>query len=224
MALPVNGTPAATERTAGDTTFTANLPSGIQAGEVLCVFYMTSSDIRSLEASGWTDQHFDASTLSMGVIWKVATGSEGATQEFTYTGGGSAGAWAVAVRTSLDSTTPFVIANTQSGQEATEDPFTLDADLITGLGAGNHVFLLWGAGATRTIDTLDADLELIGSVTAGVAGACLHVAGEESVASNSAYSNDMSGSRDYLWMLLEAQPAGGGGSQSPLTAIMQHHG
>lgn len=214
MAIALQGTPVTTAQTASATTAVFNLPASIQAGEFLAVFYMTDETGKTLSASGWTNNSVNLNTsneVEGGILWKQASGSEGATETFTYSVG-SGNAWAVAARFSgVDTSDPFDGGNRNSGVEPSEDPFTLAANSITNVGADNWILLMWGDQANRSLTTLDAQLNSIGNVNgSATTGYCLFAAYDTGQTANPAYSNNMSDARDWGWVIYELKASGGG--------------
>ena len=222
MTLAIAGTPVGTDRTATATTAVINLPSSIAAGELLVVSFGTSDPARIPEHGDWTDASGTAGTARVGLVWKIASGSEGATETFTYSGPGTSQMTAVAARiTGHDATTPF--SDLANAEESSEDPFTLAADILTGLAADSFCWLVWvpGPSAVRSIVTLDADLTLVLSTDDDRQ----HVAMEEDPGSgNAAYSTDMSDTRAWRYALLELHAAAAaGGLTIPIAAYHYNH-
>lgn len=214
MAYAVQGTAATTQKDAGGTSHTINLPGSIAAGELLSIMLLSNGAGVTHSATDWTsgpggNVGAPTSNGTFRILYKTATGSEGAT--VTVTTGGDAATGGVAWRATGHAATPYPSAAVL-GAEASEDPFTLAADTITGIDADNLVLLAWGhVAGTRTITTLDADLTLIGSATGGGVGYCCHVAYETAPGTGNAdYSTDMSSAVAFGYILVELAAAAGG--------------
>lgn len=205
MPLTIEGS-AVTSQIASATSHTLNLPSGITSGEILVV--ITNSDDST---RWWTHAGYTALGMGgpVGFLWKTATGTEPSTDIFSVNTGSATMNGAVAFRISgLDATNPFLAAaNYAEASETSEDPFTLAANSLTGVTSGNDLILAWSGNnttASRSITTLDAGLTLVNST----ADNRLHVAWEENPGTgNSAYSIDMSDTRQWDWILVEANVA-----------------
>lgn len=215
--LALDSAAVTTQETATAATHVANVPSGCEAGKWLGYLYHANTTSRFLTETGWTNDTSDVGGQHKGVIWTIATGSEGATVEFDWNAG-TAGAGGMMICVDNPNATP--VSQELSGEEATEDPFTLDAGLFTGIATDSWSIVCWGdASANRTIVTLDSDLTLIGSVT-GPVGYNWHCAYETGVTENSAISTDMNDSRDYDWSFIELAAAAAGGSS--IAPIRRH--
>lgn len=212
MVAPVIEGSAATPETAAGSTHDANIPSGVTSGELLAYFYSsTSVDRHLLTPVGWDGEfHGDGYFLRTGVVFKQADGTETGTETFSYNSGTSA-AGGVMVRISgFDTADPFNSENHVAGDSGSSiDPWTLSANVITGLISDSLLIVNWGtASATRPIVELDAGLTLINSAEAGASGYTHHCTYEPSHGSgNAAYSTDMSGSRQYSHLLAEVKAA-----------------
>jgi len=219
MALTIEGTPATTLNTTSAASHTLNLPSGIQADEILVVMAFSDDTNRH-----WTNVDYTllGANGPITFLWKTATGSEGASDTFNVNTGTTLMRGSVAFRCSgLDATNPFLATpNYAEGQNTSEDPFVLAANTITGVTAGNDLILAFAGAdtsAARSITTLDADLTLIASTSENR----FHTAWEENPGTgNSAYSTDMSDSRAWAWLLVEANVAAAAGTST----ILQQHG
>lgn len=211
MAISILGT-ADTPETAVATTHEANYPASISAGELLAYFYLTGANNRELGLTGWTNLSADAGAgEEVGVIWKIASGSETGTVTFNYNTGSSEAGGVMIRASGHDATTPFNTGNIQCGDITSQNPFVLSAGTLTGAATSSFIIHIWGAKlATRTISTLDSDLTLIDSAVGGATGYCCHVAYETGVTQNSAISTTMSDTRDYGWGLIELQAASSG--------------
>ena len=188
-----------------------NMPTGIAAGDLICVCYRSGDNGRHLTVpAGWDgEQHGTGggSQTTHGVVHKIADGTESGTVEFAInTGTSSVGA--VAFRCAgFDAADPFNSDNFVFTEEAAaEDPWTVTAGLLTGVaGSDSNIVLVGGASASRTITTQDSGLTLIDSMTTGYS---VHVLREESPGiSNAAYSNNMSDSRAWVDILFEIKAA-----------------
>ncbi len=199
MALAIEGTPIGTDAVAAATTVDINIPSGVASGELLCVFFKTGSTTRSLVRTDWTDE----STLAHGLIWIIADGTETSPLTFSYTFG-STTCRAVAMRISgFDAASPTNGGNTANGSEASEDPFTLAADVLTGVNAGSWIFVLFNSGGARTITTLDAAYTAVLSIEDRH-----NVVYEAAPGSgNASTSTDMSAASVWGWDLTEINAA-----------------
>jgi hypothetical protein len=206
---------ATTARDSAGAEHIANLPTGITAGDLLCVGYLCNDSTRHLTPpAGWDGEiHYsgDGSIGTVGVVYKRADGAEGATETFSYNAGTSfAGSVSFRV-TDHDGADPFNSINYVGAQEASEDPWTIASGLLTGVAnSDSNIVLIGGAKAVRTITAQDSGQALITSVNDGYS---IHALRELSPgSSNSAYSNDMSGSRAWLQILLEIKAAAAGGT------------
>lgn len=213
----MEGTAATTGTAAGASSHAINLPASIAAGEVLVCMYSLDSTIRYLTASGWTST---TGAFFTRMLYRVADGSEGATQTFN-TNTGTAGLNGAVVRRFSGVDTGSPIGTPVEATEASEDPFTLSADILTSLGADSWVLLGWGGNPTadRAITTLDADLTLVGTSPSNR----VHFAAETAPGSgNAAYSTDMASARAWDYVLVELKAAaGGGGSTQPPRSLHQ---
>lgn len=217
----IQGTPVATGPTTNATSATINLPSGIQAGELLLVYAHTSEASRSLILSGFTE--FFAEGYPNGLetqgnlLYKIATGSEGATINGSFTAGGSAQASTVAWRmTGFDPDDIFNSLNFVAGEAASSDPFVLAADLLTDVAAGSDIFLVFGAQAARTVTSGDSDLDLVGQQNTSNLVAYVYRENAPG-SSNKAYSIDMSSTYAWGWALFEVKAAPAEEDETPPT-------
>lgn len=221
MAIVVEGSASTNEQAAGSSN-TYNVPTGVTAGELLALFYCATEPNRDLVAPvGW-DGAFSASNTyaRVGVVWKIAEGTESGTQVFSFSSGTS-GSGGIMVRFSgVDTEDPFNTLNWVEGEAGSSiDPWTLSAETLTGVDSGSLIVTNFGTdAANRDVSSLDSDLTLIQSVTGGATGFSFHCAYEEPAGSgNSAYSCDMSDSRDYWHMLVEVKSAAAAPSNNSLT-------
>ena len=220
MAIVIGNT-SLTGRTASTASHTANLPSSIGAGNLLIVAYLSLSASRNLTVpTGWDgEQHGNggASVGTIGFVYKETDGTEGATQVFDYQAGTSQASSVSFLVTGHDVADPFNADNFVIQHEASEDPWSVASGLLTGVNDSDSVIALFGgAKAVRTITTQDSGLTLIQSVNDGYSVHSLYESSPS--ASNSAYSNDMSGSREWLEVLLEIKSASAGGLSIPIAA------
>ena len=220
MAIVIGNT-AATGRDTSGSAHTANLPASIGADNLLVVAYLTNAASRYLVTPvGWDgEQHSNAgaSVGSIGFIWKETDGTEGATEDFSYQTGTSQAASVSFLVTGHDVSDPFNSDNFTIQHETSEDPWTVASGLLTGVNNSDSIVAVFGgAKAVRSIVIQDADLTLIQSVNSGYSVHALYESSPGS--SNSAYSNDMSGSREWLEVLLEIKSASAGGLSIPIAA------
>ena len=220
MAIVIGNT-AATGRTSTGASHTANLPAAIGADNLLVVAYLSLDGSRHLAVPvGWDgEQHGNggASVGTIGFVWKETDGTEGATEVFSYNTGTSQAASVSFLVTGYDVSDPFNSDNFTIQHEASEDPWTVASGLLTGVNNSDSIVAVFGgAKAVRSIVIQDADLTLIQSINSGYSVHALYESSPGS--SNSAYSNDMSGSREWLEVLLEIKSASAGGLSIPIAS------
>jgi hypothetical protein len=203
---------ATTNRSAPGTSYTINLPASITAGEFLLIQWINDNEASGAAptATGWSfEQGTLAGTCRIGMGYKTATGSEGATVNFSTSS--SAYFIAVASRWSgVDVADPLHGSNWQLGVTGTIDPFTLAANTITGVLATSKILLQFGGeSGDRTIVTGDAALTLINGTTGGAGGTSnIHALYEDVPGTgNAAYSIDMSTSLAWRWLVTELKAA-----------------
>lgn len=119
---------ATTDGTASQmTSFTVNLPAGIRAGELLvvvCYAGATGLTARTFSATGYTAVYSSGNSgNSMGILYKTATGSEGAT--VTVTASGLSTIVAISCRVSPTNTAVNPAAGGATGTSSTPDPPSL---------------------------------------------------------------------------------------------------
>lgn len=86
MAAPVDADRVTTDISVATTTPALNLPGGISAGEILFSIVRFPTEVTSVAWPGWTEISENRSDVSddvTGVAWKIADGSEGATETIT---------------------------------------------------------------------------------------------------------------------------------------------
>jgi len=215
MSLAFPGT-ATTGKTTSAATHVVNLPSSIVSGELLVVGYLVADAGRYLTVpSGWDGEYHadNATSGTIGYVYKDASGSEGSTETFTVNTGTTQVACVSFRVTGFATADPFNTDNNASDYHAIDtSAWPVSANVLTGVNnSDSNIILIGGAKAVRTISTQDSGQTLIASVNDGYS---VHVLREETPGSgNSAYSNDMSDSRAWIAILLEikAAAAGGGG-------------
>lgn len=67
------------------TSHTINLPSSIQAGDLLIVWWGFGNDPGATTTTGWTNMGVDGTNGRGAIVYKTATGSEGATDTWSTT-------------------------------------------------------------------------------------------------------------------------------------------
>lgn len=209
LAFPATNTTAST---AIGATHLGNLPSGISAGNLICLAYRSSSTSRYLLApAGWDGEFHSAPDVgTIGLVYKQASGSEGATETFSFNTGTASAASVSFLVTGYDTADEFNTDNYVFDSEASEDPWTVAASLLSGIAnSDSNAILIGVTNSVKTISTQDSGLTLIDS---NVTGKTVHVLRETSPgSSNSAYSNDMSGAEAWSEMLIEIKAAAAGG-------------
>ena len=192
---------------AAATTHSVTLPTGITAGELLCIYCLTNSQNRKGTATGYTAVDFTfetGSTTSHTLLWKAATGSESGNITITLDPAGSASLVAHAFRLSgVDTTDPF---NTANYLELTEGASTatpsIAASTLTST-AGSGFLVALSCEANRDVVSFDADLDTeIGSTAAANS---LHVFLDETEAGtvNPLYDFTMSSDRQFNEAIFE---------------------
>jgi hypothetical protein len=206
--ISLEGSAAVTNLTTNATTAVLNLPASIEVGELLIIQTMVFTSGITISATGWrAESGNDGISRSLGMLWKVADGSEGSTVTVTYSSG-SREMNAVASRwKGVDLTDPAggggsLLSNKAVGITASSDPFTLAADTITSIDTNSLVLLHFGdISNNRTITTGDADLTLLGSATTSASIHGLYEAAPGT--GNAAYSIDMSAADTWSWCVFE---------------------
>lgn len=201
--LAIEGTPVTTAELASGTTQIHNLPAGITSGELVLCLYRILEDAKNLELTDWTHETIDVGAEAIGVIYTTTVGGLGATVTFNVNIG-SSGSGSTCFRVSgYDSGDPIGVST--GGTNASEDPFVLAANTLTGMTSGNWALLSFGTEqADRTVTTGDGDTTLISNVTGGASGFSHHTYYEDLAGTgNSAYSFDMSSARDWRWAIFE---------------------
>ena len=230
--ITIEGTVAETPPTTGASTMTYNLPTGVQAGEILILHWVSHDQnrphVESDTPSGWT---FGFSKWLVGgegtyhgVFWKIADGTEsGGTVEINYNGGTSIGLGMCYRVSGVDPIQPFNVNNYSGGvQGSSVSTWTLAADSLTGItNSSSRIMLGVHSQASRTISVLDSDLTVAESMngTSPVSYA-LHLMYEDSPGTgNSAYSNTMSDTRDYSHLIyeLKAKPVYSGWTDTTIS-------
>jgi len=207
---------ATTGRTAYATTHVANMPSGIVSGElVIAVAFITDPTRHLLAPTGWDVGNYnnvDSTYRTFQYLFRIADGTEGATETFTYSASSDQASSVIFRVTGANTSDPFNTNNYVFQTDVSEATWTTDANSITGIDSSNNVILFaGGTGGVRTLTTPDTGQTLIASVNDGNS---IHVLYESSPGSgNTAYSNEMSGgyTRHELLLEIKAAAAGGGG-------------
>jgi len=223
LAFPTTTT---TGRTASATTHVSNLASG-SADELLVVAYMSAdSNKYLLVPSGWDGEwhtNEGAGNGLIGFVYKETDGGEGSTETFTYSVTSNT-ASSVSFRvTGHDVADPFNTNNYVGDYHASDTTaWPVSSGVLTGVNnSDSNIILIGGTQAVRAISTQDSGLTLIDS---NLSGDSVHVLREVAPgSSNSAYSNDMSGARQWLAILLEIKVASvAAGGASPKRRSFQH--
>jgi hypothetical protein len=123
--FPVIASTVTTNGGVASTTITAALPASIAAGDLLMIFIGANGPAANFSASGWTTLKNGAiSTANLGVLYKLATGSEGASVVVTSTV--SAKLESIAARiTGWDGATAPAMSTLATGTSASPNPANL---------------------------------------------------------------------------------------------------
>ena len=158
----VIGTPVNGGYNAAATSHVINLPTGIQAGEIIRISYVLSETSRIPVISGYTDKGFTATvdtSFRIGIMYKEATGSEGATETMTFSPAGSTALTYVVTRLEGYDASNFLNGNAGVLQEepaAITNPTVL-ANAIS-ISSGNSVQVLMACEANRSVSAYDTGL------------------------------------------------------------------
>lgn len=208
------GTPAVTGYSASATSHNVTLPSGITAGEMLCIPFLVNETNRTPQATGWS---VASSILAMdlsnrtGILYKEATGSEGASVSVTFAEGGSASIVAMAFRSDYDAA-DFLNSNAgyyQADATATATP-SIAAGALS-LASGSGCLVLMGCEANRSVTASDADLDTTIGNTASTNSLHAYLDSEVIGAGNPQYEFTINSSRRMgfaVYELKSAAPAG----------------
>lgn len=204
-AIAIEGTAATTSETAAGTSHTVNLPSSIQANELLGGAVICDDVNKTLSATGWTfveSNSASSSSTSVGFMYRVADGAEGST--VTVTTSASCTVEAVVARFSgvgtTDPTGSDNFSNTSVG--SVTSTFSISANTLTSLTSGDGVLVLVSAEASRTVSSADADLTSVGSVV-GNPTIHFYVDLDAGGTGNQQYDFTMSDTRDYDLSLMQ---------------------
>ncbi len=175
--FPVVQSSATTQINTNQATHSINMPAGVAAGDLLLVFAGLASDSKwdvglwdqaTWDANttvsppvGWTE-HYDLASGTNGracVYSKVASGGEGATQDFTLQNGACRGSWTVLRVDTYAGSPEFSIA----GENTTDPP-----NLVPTWGTDKTLFLsaMIGAGS-RTVSAYPSGYSAAGGTSGG---------------------------------------------------------
>lgn len=141
MAFPVvQATNTSVTSTPG-TTHTASLPASISSGDLLIVFIRTSVNTFPSTPTGWTGYVLASTNGYLKMIWKIASGSEGASVAITTSAATNAAMTAYRI-TGHDSTNPI----TYNGIASSLDPEEASGQY------GEQDYLYIAVGSTRRTD------------------------------------------------------------------------
>lgn len=203
MALVVEGTPVEFLDAGDADNHDVTLPTGITANEFLVIAWV-STENKTWSATGYTEIKVagQGSSTALGFLYKIASGSEGATVNVSTTG--NSGFHSVACRISgIDTVDPTHSDNNIAGNVgSSQTSYNIAAAFITGLISGNGLLVSSIAEASRNVTTLDADLVEVEDV---VSSPSVNLAFDAiiSATSNPQYDYTWSGSRDYDYIVLE---------------------
>jgi len=199
---------AKTALTTSGTTATLNLPAVVIPGSILAICVQTSDLNRSFPSqAGYISISFATGVRNMGILYKIADGSEaGGTQEFTYNGG-TASAQSIAISfTDIDVFSPF--GNTSVGQAANADPWVLTAGDLTRVNVHSRILLIHGITAVRTLTSIDSSgLEFIEEIAANNSNLRVLIETQPSSSQSRAYELNMNDTRAYEHFLIVVNPA-----------------
>lgn len=193
----------------GNTTPTGNAPASIASGDLLIAHIVTgvAGSAITAEPSGWLQLEILGSTTRSRVYYKIATGSEPATYQWTLA---SAENWAVAISriTGQDATAPFANApygvTTASGTSHSTGTHTTNQDnnLIMAL-FSNAAASTWTESATAGSVTECYDAAATGLSLAGA-----RITGVNSSSTNATGTSSLSGAGHAVMLVIAGSGLG----------------
>lgn len=190
-------------------------PPGIQAGELSCIAYLVSENNRVPVIAGYTNASLVVtvdSSWTAGILYKVAGGSEPATEMMTFSPVGSSGVSYVSFRMQGYDTANFLNSNPGAvDQPATATATPSIAASTLSMTSGNSCLVIMGCEANRSVTAADADLDTVVGNIASTNSAHFYLDSEVIGTGNPQYDFTINSSRRMgtaLFELKVAAPAG----------------
>ena len=215
-ALVLEGSAATTALTTSGTSHTINLPTGIQAGELIYIAgASTNRGVNGLPSfpAGWQGESGasdSGESLNTFAYWIVATGSEGSSITVTTTGNAQIIAVAARFSGAAKTTAKFSAGTSGTGNVgSSQASFNIAQDFITGLRSNSGALVFVAAASDKTVSSADGDLSSVGGVNNSTLSGHLYYDGNTNASGNPQYDFTMSAAADFDYRVVEGVTAKG---------------
>lgn len=207
----VIGTPVNDGYSAAATSHTATLPTGIQAGEALCIAVLLNENSKGVSASGFTATEFPftvSSTSKLVLLHKEAAGDEGASVTLTITPSGTAACTRASFRLDGYDATDLLNSNAGVSFETADSATPSIAPDTLSITSGSGVLVLMSCEASRGNTAFDSDLDQRISTTQSTNSLHVFIDNEVIGTGTPQYDFTMSSNRAYSAAMLELKAGG----------------